>query len=311
MAQFLDLKLLPLAGETLGTRSMAISVQGKTSQFIFDPGVALAPQRYNLPPHSMERERRKQQRENILSTIKSMPVEGFWVSHYHLDHYPNYNEAVKMWNPNIKDFPDSPFYIKHPKENLNKNQRRRARKFVAALKRMKKQFFPAENCTINLGDFTISGSPILPHGDVTKLGYVIGCNLTYKNTKLCFTGDIMGAPFDSHVEWLIQSSPDILIIDGPTKDQIKAFRTNFQKVIDNTEIKYVIIEHHLLRSEDWHDMISNELDSMKSSGIKFFTYADILGKKIELLEVMRKNLYEFLPETSPIPANTKNKRKKS
>ncbi|MHA2100817.1 MAG: hypothetical protein ACW99A_19265, partial [Candidatus Kariarchaeaceae archaeon] len=72
---------------------MAIAVQGKNTQIILDPGVDIAPNRYNLPPHQLERERRKEHRNNILNIMNIKPVAGFWVSHYHHDHFPKINEA--------------------------------------------------------------------------------------------------------------------------------------------------------------------------------------------------------------------------
>ena len=96
MVKILDLDIIPLAGESLGTRSMAVSVRGKKTQFVIDPGVDVAPRRYDLPPHSVELDRRKEHRLNILNSIKQIHVAGYWVSHYHLDHFPKINPAVKI-----------------------------------------------------------------------------------------------------------------------------------------------------------------------------------------------------------------------
>ncbi|MHA2276482.1 MAG: MBL fold metallo-hydrolase [Candidatus Kariarchaeaceae archaeon] len=316
MSQLQDLNIIPLAGESLGTRSMAVAVQGEETQVILDPGVDIAPNRFNLPPHQLERERRKEHRENILNIMKDKPVAGFWVSHYHHDHFPKINEAVKinekmkLWEPRLHEFPKSDFFIKHPKEDLNKNQTRRARKFVAMLRKLKQNFLPAENLEIKTEEFTIKGSPLLPHGEISLLGYVVGCSLTYKDTKLCFTGDIVGAPLKEHSNWIIHEQPDILIMDGPMKEQLKQFKENLPNIIDQTNIKHLIIEHHLLRSKDWEILIADEIDYSKSVGLKIYSYAELLGKKVELLEVNRAQLYEYLPESAPIHTKP-HKRKKS
>ncbi len=306
MVHLLDLNLIPLAGESLGTRSSAITIQGKNTQFIIDPGVDVAPRRYDLPPHSMELNRRNEHRATILQVMKELPVAGFWVSHYHYDHFPKINEAVKIskvmhhWDPQLQDFPIAPFFIKDPKGNLNRNQTRRARKFTIALKKLKQDFFPAENSSFQTDEFVIKGSPILSHGEKSPLGYVVGCSITYKDTKFCYTGDVVGIPLEEHVNWILSEQPDILIMDGPMKEQLPAFKENIKKVIDQTNIKYLTIEHHLLRSKNWTDLIADEIDYIKESGIQIRCYAELLGKKIELLEVSRKELFEFLPESAPV-----------
>ncbi|OLS22637.1 MAG: hypothetical protein HeimC3_29110 [Candidatus Heimdallarchaeota archaeon LC_3] len=317
MTNLLDFKVIPLAGESLGTRSMAVAVRGKETQFIFDPGVAIAPNRYDLPPHSLERERRKEHRENILKVMNQNNVAGYWISHYHQDHFPFLNEAVKLdnkmklWEPHLHEFPETgDFYIKHPKENLNKNQTRRARKFTSALKKLKRNFSPAENIEFNTEEFSIKGSPLLPHGEISILGYVVGCAITYKETKLLFTGDVVGAPLEEHINWIIGEQPNILIIDGPMKEHLGKFKENFQKIVDKTNIRYIILEHHILRSKNWDELVADELDYSKSAGVRVYSYAELLGKKIEVLEVNRDQLYEFLPETAPIKPKP-HKRKKS
>jgi len=235
-----------------------------------------------------------------------MPVAGYWISHYHFDHFPKINEAVKIsktmhhWDPQLQDFPVAPFIIKDPTENINKNQTRRARKFTRALKKLDQQFQSAENIAFQTEEFSVKGSPPLHHGEVSPLGFVVGCSIQFKDSKLCYTGDVVGIPLEEHVNWLIQEQPDILIMDGPMKEQLPAFKENIKKVIDKTNIKYLTIEHHLLRSKNWNELIEDEIDYFKEAGVKLQCYAELLHRKIELLEVSRKDLFEFLPESAPI-----------
>ena len=70
----------------------------------------------------------------------------------------------------------------------------------------------------------------------------------------------------------------------------------------------MIVEHHLLRSKNWQDLIAPEIDYIRESGTNISCYAELLKKKIELLEVSRKDLFEFLPESGPI--HTKGYKKK-
>ncbi|MHA1984738.1 MAG: hypothetical protein ACW967_10310, partial [Candidatus Hodarchaeales archaeon] len=91
--------------------------------------------------------------------------------------------------------------------------------------------------------------------------------------------------------------------------QLKQFKENLPNIISKTNIKHLIIEHHLLRSKDWEELIAEEIDYSKSAGINIYSYAELLGKKVELLEVNRAQLYEFLPESAPIHTKPHKRRK--
>ena len=94
------------------------------------------------------------------------------------------------------------------------------------------------------------------------------------------------------------------------KEQLPAFKDNIKRVIDNTNLKHLIIEHHLLRSGNWKELIEEEYDYAQSAGVSIQCYAEVLGKKIELLEVSRKQLFEFLPESAPIHTKGYKRKKK-
>ena len=50
------MKIIPLAFDSLGVRSMATGVETDL-RIIIDPGAALGPSRYNLPPSKIELQR--------------------------------------------------------------------------------------------------------------------------------------------------------------------------------------------------------------------------------------------------------------
>ncbi len=51
-----SLKVTPLAFESLGVRSSALSIESDDLKIVIDPAVALAPTRFGLPPHPVEEE---------------------------------------------------------------------------------------------------------------------------------------------------------------------------------------------------------------------------------------------------------------
>ena len=79
------MKVLPLAADSLGVRSMATYVEVAGTGILIDPGATLAPSRFNLPPATEEWEalRRANDRISAYATRASL----IFVSHYHDDHF--------------------------------------------------------------------------------------------------------------------------------------------------------------------------------------------------------------------------------
>ena len=50
------MKIIPIASDSLGVRSMATYVETKDCKILIDPSAALGPKRYGLPPHNKELE---------------------------------------------------------------------------------------------------------------------------------------------------------------------------------------------------------------------------------------------------------------
>jgi predicted metallo-beta-lactamase superfamily hydrolase len=48
------MKILPVAFESMGVRSMATYVETSDLRIFIDPGVSVSPDRYSMPPHTVE-----------------------------------------------------------------------------------------------------------------------------------------------------------------------------------------------------------------------------------------------------------------
>ena len=48
------MKVLPIASDSLGVRSLATYVETRDVKILIDPSAALGPSRYGLPPHPHE-----------------------------------------------------------------------------------------------------------------------------------------------------------------------------------------------------------------------------------------------------------------
>ena len=79
------MRIVPLAADSLGARSMATLVETPDVTILIDPSVRLAPYRYDLPPHETEEERQRTLWRTIKEAAKRADV--LTVSHYHYDHH--------------------------------------------------------------------------------------------------------------------------------------------------------------------------------------------------------------------------------
>ena len=112
--------------------------------------------------------------------------------------------------------------------------------------------------------------------------------------KLLHTSDVLGPCTDEQTEFIIQSNPDILISDGPMPFYLDAARLNIRKIIDNTNIKTYMIDHHFLRDKNWKKKIASEIEYAQRKNMQICTAAEYSGIENDLLEAHRKKLYKDL-----------------
>src|SRR6059058_6679890 len=79
------MKVLPLAAESLGLRSMATYVEAGDLGILIDPGATLAPARWGLPPADAEWQALRRANDRISAYAARAAL--IFVSHYHEDHF--------------------------------------------------------------------------------------------------------------------------------------------------------------------------------------------------------------------------------
>src|SRR5881396_741502 len=79
------MKVVPLAAESLGVRSMATYVEVGRTGILIDPGATLAPSRFGLPPAEEEWEALRRANDRISAYAARSSL--VFVSHYHEDHF--------------------------------------------------------------------------------------------------------------------------------------------------------------------------------------------------------------------------------
>ncbi len=119
------LKVTPLAFESLGVRSSALSIESDDLKIVIDPAVALAPTRFGLPPHPVEEQAKARLWENVRENALSADV--LVVTHYHYDH-------VEPEEPEI--YAGKTVVLKHPSRMINPSQKGRAASFIPSIKKI-------------------------------------------------------------------------------------------------------------------------------------------------------------------------------
>ncbi|MEE8167677.1 MAG: hypothetical protein V3T58_02250 [Candidatus Hydrothermarchaeales archaeon] len=278
-----------VASDSLGTRSMATFVETKDCKIFIDPAVALGPSRYKLPPHPIELRRMEEHWEAIKRLANKASI--IIVTHYHYDHHdPNEPELYK----------DKNVLLKHPTEKINRSQAARAEFFLEQLSGLPKSLEYSDGREFKFGETTIKFSPPVFHGPGPKLGYVTQVAVRVGDDCFLFTSDIEGPCVDEQAEFILDEDPGIIYLDGPlsymlgfrySQKSLDASLENISKILRETKVAKLIIDHHFLRDIKWRERLQPVLEVAEEEGKKILTAAEFLDKENEMLEARRRELY--------------------
>ena len=191
------MKIIPLAADSLGVRSMATYVEAGSTGLLLDPGATLAPARYGLPPSQEEWEALRRANDRI--SAYAARAQYIFLSHYHEDHFRsdpvNYAGRIVL--------------AKDPRRMVTGAQSRRAQALWAALDGQA-VIQPADSMTLTTRDLDLAVSPPLPHGlEGTSMGYVVALTVTdhHEHQRFVFASDVQGPLSPVASAWLIQARP--------------------------------------------------------------------------------------------------------
>jgi uncharacterized protein len=278
------MKVVPMASDSLGVRSMATYVETKDCKILIDPSVALGPKRYGLPPAEQEIAALEKTKNEIARTAKQCDI--LTISHYHYDHY----------DPSAGFYKDKKVFAKDINKNINKSQQKRGTDFKKIVEDSCDLIY-CDDSKHNVGNTELIFSPPFFHGpENVRLGYVIMTTIDDGEKRLLHASDVQGPVTKSAKEYIISQSPDILIMDGPPTIFLgwKFSMQNLQDAADNlVEIKEkldcdIILDHHLLRDLNYKKIFPQPY---RASGEKVKTFAEYIGKENNTLEAHRKELW--------------------
>ncbi|WP_414468392.1 MBL fold metallo-hydrolase [Methanobacterium sp. ACI-7] len=290
------MKIIPLAFESMGVRSMATYVE-TDQKILIDPGTSIAPKRFGYPPWKDEFEALYETRAKINECAKIADI--ITISHYHHDHYTPF-ELGKFLDSSPetaeKMYRNKRLFIKHPTSEINKSQRKRVADFLKNLDDLECEISYTDGQTFDIGNTVLKFSNALPHGpEGGRLGFVVALTIEYDGKSLMHASDVQGPISDKTKQFILDENPDILILSGPPiylqdfvmdRSEIQKARKNLIEIAEN--IPKVVVDHHLLRDLRSFKFIKSIKEESKGN---ICVASEILDKKPYLLEARRKKFY--------------------
>ncbi len=282
-------KIYPLAFDSFGVRSMATFVETDDAKILIDPGVSLAPSRYVLEPHPIEWERLEETWNLIKQQAENSEV--LIVTHYHYDHHdPEFPEL----------YMGKTVFIKNPTQNINISQKGRAEFFLEAIRGLPRTLEVADGKTFKISSTVVRFSKAVCHGTNPKLGYVTMVSIESDGEKFLHTSDVEGPSLEDQIEFILKEKPEVMFADGPmtymlgyrySYQSLEKSNSNLVKAIKETNLHTLVLDHHFLRDINYKTRIKPVYEEAEKRGVKIITAAEYSGRKIEMLEALRKELY--------------------
>lgn len=238
------MRVIPLAAESLGVRSMATYVEAGRTAILIDPGAALAASRFNLPPADEEWEALRRANDRI--SAYAARADLIFVSHYHEEHFRHDPTTYAgRW-----------VLAKDPRRMIVGAQARRASELWRGIGHAAR-LESADGREHDDADVSIRVSPPLAHGtEGTTLGHVLAITLVDRaeGFRFVFAGDVQGPLSTVAAAYLIRERPHLLYLSGPPSYLEKQIGPavidhgidNLRRVIDATGAR-VVMDHYALR----------------------------------------------------------------
>src|SRR5688572_25617066 len=203
------MKVIPLAAESSGVRSMATYVEVGPTAVLIDPGATLAPLRYGLPPADEEWEALRRANDRI--SAYASRAQFIFVSHYHEDHFRS----------DPASYAGRTVLAKDPRRMVAGLQAKRAAELWKALG-PHARLHAADGFVLREHGIELHVSSPLPHGiEGTSYGYVVALTVVdpAERTRFVFASDVQGPMSLVTVAYLVQQRPTLLYLSGRSEER--------------------------------------------------------------------------------------------
>lgn len=267
-------------------------------KILIDPGTSIAPKRFGFPPWKDEFDALHETRARVQKYAAKSDI--LTISHYHHDHFTPFSLGRYLdSSPRYAEemYRDKELFIKHPTENINKSQQKRARLLLKNLKSVGiRDIHYADGNSFQTDNTLLKFSEPIPHGkEGSRLGFVITTTIEWEGEKFMHASDVQGPLYDGAKNLILTEKPDILILSGTPiylegfaleKSDIVQAQENLMEICQ--EIPQVVVDHHLLRDLRCFDFIKEVKEESKG---EIVVASELLGKEPYLLEARRREFY--------------------
>ena len=277
------MKICPLAAESLGVRSVATYVECGDTRILIDPGAALAPTRFGLPPADEEWEALRRANDRISGYAAR--ANWIFVSHYHEDHF--------RFDPSL--YAGRSVWAKDPRRMMVAKQEGRAAELWKALAG-RCRLDAAEGRRYETPDCILHASPPLSNGlEGSGQGFVVALTVTDRREGFRFVhaSDVQGPLSPVAAAYLARERPNLLYVSGPPsyleahvgRPLIEQGIDHLLRIIDQTGCQ-VIVDHHALRGIGHEERFRRLWDTGR-----VVTAAGFLRLSATPLEAQRRQLW--------------------
>lgn len=298
------MRIVPIAEESLGVRSVAMYVETQDLRILLDPGVSLAPRRFGLAPHPREVERARMLRARLEDLVAR--CSHVFISHYHRDHFTVPYRSLYMATSEesyVRTYSGRVVLMKSPRD-LNYSQRLRYSSLARAIRGVARDLVHVDGARMSLGSTELVFSESLPHGpEGSRTGRVVALSIADPEARLTFMPDVQGPMSERAVGFALASRPEILVVGGPpfylshifTAEDLEAGVRGLARIVETAPLRQLVITHHALRTLEWRGLLGEVFSRARARGVEITTYAQILGVEEDLLEARRRELFETEP----------------
>jgi len=287
------MKILPIAFDSFGVRSMATLVITKNFRIFIDPGVALGPIRYGLPPTKEEELALELSRSIIQNEASNSNI--IVVTHYHYDHHPFPGDTL------YECFKGKKVFAKNIYNDIHHSGEERGKIFEKSIEGSSELIW-ADGKSFEIEDVYIEFSKAVWHGEVnSKVGKVIMVYLQEGKDSFVFGSDAQSLADPKALEWFIKKNPEFAILDGyPTiflgwrfnYEGFEKAKQNLKEAMIQTQVKKIILEHHIVRDITYKGKIEDLFKVAQQNKKQILTAAEFYSLQNLFLEAWRKEITE-------------------
>jgi len=302
------IKVVALAEESFGVRSMCTYIETSDVKILLDAGASLAPNRFRYPPHPREYQAIAECRERISKAAGKADV--LTISHYHFDHHtPSYTDWFCNWSSAEvakKIYEGKLVLVKNYRSMVNFSQRRRGWMFKKTGGSYAERLETADSRTFDFGNTKLKFSNPVFHGpENSALGWILMTTIECSDEKVLFASDVQGPMYNPTLDTILAEKPQLVIMGGPPtylagfrvkEEHVKQGMQNLESLVRS--VPTTILEHHTLRDEEWRNLSQPIFDAASEIGHKVVTAAEFAGRENNLLEFRRRQLFEMKPPNS-------------